>query len=215
MIPRTPNQVTYLKALQNVSRPIVIATGPPGTGKTMFPCQTAAEKYKSGEIQRIVLTRPIVCAGEDLGFLPGSIENKMDPWTRPMFDIFENYFASYRIRQMVENKNIEISPLAYMRGRTFYNSYIIADEMQNATIQQMKMVLTRLGRGSELVITGDPDQCDLPPGITCGLSDLIQRIEGYDEQLQHIEQVILNNEDIERHPAVQEVCDVYLGFEVL
>ncbi len=210
MIPRTPAQVRYVKALQNVSRPIVIATGPPGTGKTLFPCQIAAERYKSGDVQKIVLTRPIVCAGEDLGYLPGSIENKMDPWTRPMFDIFENYFTRQRIKQMVDNKSIEISPLAYMRGRTFHDCFIIADEMQNATQQQMKMTLTRLGEGSQMAITGDTEQCDLPDPTLGGLSDLIFKLDGYKEQLEFIEQIVLNSEDIQRHPAVQEICDVYL-----
>ena len=161
MNPRTPNQVRYVKSLQNVSKPIVIATGPPGTGKTMLPCQVAAEKFKSGDVRKIVLTRPIVCAGEDLGYLPGSIENKMDPWTRPMFDILENYFARSRIKQMVDNRTIEISPLAYMRGRTFNNCFIIADEMQNSTQQQMKMVLTRLGDDSQMA-RGTPNSVISP-----------------------------------------------------
>lgn len=209
MIPRTPNQIKYVKSLQNVSKPIVIATGPPGSGKTMLPCQVAAEQFKSGNVQKIVLTRPIVCAGEDLGYLPGSIENKMDPWTRPMFDILENYFARSRIKQMIDNRTIEISPLAYMRGRTFNNCYIIADEMQNSTKQQIKMVLTRLGEGSQLAITGDTEQCDLPEPELCGLSELLFRLDGYSEQLEYIEHIILEAEDIQRHPAVQEVCGVF------
>jgi phosphate starvation-inducible PhoH-like protein len=209
MIPRTPNQIKYVKSLQNVSKPIVIATGPPGSGKTMLPCQVAAEQFKSGNVQKIVLTRPIVCAGEDLGYLPGSIENKMDPWTRPMFDILENYFARSRIKQMIDNRTIEISPLAYMRGRTFNNCYIIADEMQNSTKQQMKMVLTRLGEGSQMAITGDTEQCDLPEPELCGLSELLFRLDGYSEQLEYIEHIILEAEDIQRHPAVQEVCGVF------
>ena len=209
MIPRTPNQARYVKSLQNISRPIVVATGPPGSGKTMLPCQIAADLFKSGEVQKIVLTRPIVCAGGDLGYLPGSIESKMDPWTRPMFDILENYFPKTRIKQYVDNGTIEISPLAYMRGRTFNNCFIIADEMQNSTHQQMKMVLTRLGEGSQLAITGDPDQCDLPEPELCGLSELILKLEGYSNQLEYIEHIILSDEDIQRHPAVQEVCDVY------
>lgn len=209
MTPRTPNQARYVKSLQNVSRPIVIATGPPGTGKTMLPCQVAAEKFKSGDVRKIVLTRPIVCAGEDLGYLPGSIENKMDPWTRPMFDILENYFARSRIKQMVDNRTIEISPLAYMRGRTFNNCFIIADEMQNSTQQQMKMVLTRLGEDSQMAVTGDTEQCDLPEPALSGLSDLVFRLDGYKEQLEYIERIILTDEDIQRHPAVREITGVY------
>lgn len=210
MHPRTINQTRYLKALQNKSKPIVVATGPPGTGKTAFPCQVAAELFKSGDVQKIVLTRPIVCAGEDLGYLPGSIESKMDPWTRPMFDIFENYFTRTRIKQMVDNKTIEISPLAYMRGRTFNNCFIIADEMQNATQTQMKMVLTRIGEESQMVITGDTEQCDLPEPELCGLNDLIFKLDGYGEQLKFIETIVLGSTDIQRHPAVQEIHAVYL-----
>jgi len=199
-----------VKSLQNVSKPIVIATGPPGSGKTAFPCQVAAEQFKSGDVKKIVLTRPIVCAGEDLGYLPGSIENKMDPWTRPMFDILENYFARTRIKQMVDNKTIEIAPLAYMRGRTFNDCFIIADEMQNSTQQQMKMVLSRLGEGSQMAVTGDTEQCDLLEPELSGLNHLIFKLDGYKEQLEYIEQIILGADDIQRHPAVKEVTNVYL-----
>jgi phosphate starvation-inducible PhoH-like protein len=209
--PRTPNQTRYLKALQNASKPIVIATGPPGSGKTMFPCQVAAEMLSSGGCQKIVLTRPLVCVGADLGYLPGSIENKMDPWTRPMFDILENYFVRSRIKQLIEDRRIEISPLAYMRGRTFQNSFIIADEMQNSTKQELKLVLTRLGLDSQMVIAGDPDQCDLEDPYTSGLSDILSRLEGYSEQLEYIEQVVLGSEDIQRHEAIQEICGIYQG----
>ena len=210
LTPRTPNQVRYVKSLQNVSKPIVIATGPPGSGKTAFPCQVAAEQFKSGDVKKIVLTRPIVCAGEDLGYLPGSIENKMDPWTRPMFDILENYFARTRIKQMVDNKTIEIAPLAYMRGRTFNDCFIIADEMQNSTQQQMKMVLSRLGEGSRMAVTGDTEQCDLLEPELSGLNHLIFKLDGYKEQLEYIEQIILGADDIQRHPVVKEVINVYL-----
>tara|TARA_B110000858_G_C17737659_1_gene443343 strand:+ start:393 stop:992 length:600 start_codon:yes stop_codon:yes gene_type:complete len=199
-----------VKSLQNVSKPIVIATGPPGSGKTAFPCQVAAEQFKSGDVKKIVLTRPIVCAGEDLGYLPGSIENKMDPWTRPMFDILENYFARTRIKQMVDNKTIEIAPLAYMRGRTFNDCFIIADEMQNSTQQQMKMVLSRLGEGSRMAVTGDTEQCDLLEPELSGLNHLIFKLDGYKEQLEYIEQIILGADDIQRHPVVKEVINVYL-----
>lgn len=209
LTPRTPNQTQYVKSLQNVSKPIVIATGPPGSGKTALPCQVAAERFKSGHVQKIVLTRPLVCAGEDLGYLPGSIENKMNPWTRPMFDILENYFASTRIRQMIDNRTIEIAPLAYMRGRTFNNCYIIADEMQNSTQQQMKMVLTRLGQDSQMVITGDTEQCDLPNPELGGLHQLLYRLDGYRENLEYIEKIILTTSDIQRHPAVNEITQIY------
>lgn len=134
----------------------------------------------------------------------------MDPWTRPMFDILENYFARTRIKQMVDNKTIEIAPLAYMRGRTFNDCFIIADEMQNSTQQQMKMVLSRLGEGSRMAVTGDTEQCDLLEPELSGLNHLIFKLDGYKEQLEYIEQIILGADDIQRHPVVKEVINVYL-----
>ncbi len=207
VIPRTANQNAYLKALQG-KKSIVVATGPAGSGKTLFPCQVAAEKLKTGEIDKIILTRPNVTAGEELGHLPGDIHEKMDPWTRPMYDILEEYFSFYRLRQMIQDKTIEVCPLAYMRGRTFDRSYIMADEMQNATPQQLRMVLTRIGADSRMVISGDPEQCDLPNRVDCGLEYLVNNMEGYVGHLEYMERVILGNEDIQRHPAIEEVLNI-------
>ena len=207
LTPQTPAQVTYLETLKNFKKPLVIATGPAGTGKTLFACQEGLERLAHRQVDRVVLTRPIVTVDEDLGFLPGSMEKKMDPWTRPMFDIMQNYFSNARIKQLVKDKVVEISPLAYMRGRTFDDCFVVADEMQNSTPNQLKMLMTRVGEGTKMVVTGDVDQCDLRGGIG-GLGDLMYRME--DRDLEYIEHVILSSEDVQRHPVVKEVLDLYI-----
>jgi len=185
---------------------MVVATGPAGSGKTLFACQEAVERLSRKAVDRVVLTRPMVTVDEDLGYLPGTMEMKMDPWTRPMFDILDGYFASSRIKQMVRSRVIEIAPLAYMRGRTLENCFVVADEMQNSTTNQMKMLLTRMGEGTKMVLTGDTDQCDLPEGFG-GLIDLLPRIE--DADMKYLEHIMLESEDIQRHPAVLEVLRLY------
>ena len=169
-------------------------------------CQAAAEAMAQKKCERIILTRPIVSVDEDLGFLPGNIDEKMDPWTRPMFDIMSNYYSRSQLMQMVKSKSIEVSPLAYMRGRTFDGCFIIGDEMQNSTPNQMKMMLTRLGEDSKMVITGDPMQCDL---VESGLVDLVDRMSY--KELEHLEHIILGDEDIQRHEAVKEILGMYDG----
>src|SRR5210317_1942029 len=198
-IPKTPGQIEYVKVLQS-NKPIVIATGPAGSGKTMFACQYAAEQLKNKECKRIILTRPIVAADEDMGYLPGEMERKMEPWIRPMMDVFENYLT----RNQLE-KHVCIEPLGFMRGRTFNDSFIIADEMQNSTPNQMKMLLTRLGDNSKMIVMGDLKQSDLGPRN--GLADLVKRIKGL--ELEYIEHVIMDDEDILRHPAVAEILKLY------
>ena len=197
--PKTPGQCEYLRVIQS-PKPIVIATGPAGSGKTMFGCQVAAEKLANKECKRLILTRPIVAADEDMGYLPGEMERKMEPWIRPMMDVFENYLT----RNQLE-KHVCIEPLGFMRGRTFNNSFIIADEMQNSTPNQMKMLLTRLGDNSKMIVMGDLKQSDLGPRN--GLADLVKRIKGLD--LEYIEHVIMDDEDILRHPAVAEILKLY------
>ena len=197
--PKTPGQCTYMRVLQS-HKPIIIATGPAGTGKTMLACQLATESLMNRDINRLVLTRPIVGADEDMGYLPGEMERKMEPWTRPMIDVFENYLT----RGQLEH-HVHIEPLGFMRGRTFDNAYIIADEMQNSTCNQMKMLLTRLGKNTKLVITGDLKQSDL--GDKSGLEDLVNRIDGLN--LNYIEHVTMENSDILRHPAVAEILKIY------
>ena len=193
---RTVQQALYVKKLLDARKPIVVASGPAGCGKTLFACKAAAHALITNRVENIIITRPAVSVGEDIGFLPGKLEKKMEPWVKPMFEIFEKD----RIQ-----KSVEIVPLAYMRGRTFKKSFIIADEMQNSTPNQMKMVLTRLGEGSKMVITGDLDQSDLH--FMNGLDDLFKRIGV--QQFEYIDQILFSNDDIQRHPAVGEVLNMY------
>ena len=207
LVPKTPGQSKYLEVLKDIRKPLVICTGPAGSGKTHFACQEAVESLSRRRVDRVVLTRPIVSVDEELGYLPGTMERKMDPWTRPMFDILANYYSNSKIKQMVKDRVIEISPLAYMRGRTFEGCFVVADEMQNSTLNQMKMLLTRIGDDTKMVVTGDAEQCDLGEGIG-GLSDLLPRLD--DKELEYLEHVILEADDIQRHPAVKEVLELYL-----
>ena len=197
--PQTPGQCKYMLALRS-SKPIVVGTGPAGTGKTMLACQIGIEYIQNSFSRgKVVLTRPIVAADEDMGYLPGDMERKMEPWTRPMFDIFEKYLS---INQM--DRCITIEPLGYMRGRTFDNTVIIADEMQNSTPNQMKMLLTRIGYNTKLIITGDLEQSDL--GEENGLAYLTYKLHGMDyEYVKHVE---MDESDVVRHPAVNEILKV-------
>jgi phosphate starvation-inducible PhoH-like protein len=173
-LPKTENQRSYVDYLKDSSVSIVLGVGPAGTGKTLFACVQAMEDLKSGAVSKIILTRPMVSVEEDLGFLPGSVMQKMDPWIRPIFDIFLEHFSKKELDAMVHSGVIEISPLAYMRGRTFKRSFIIADEMQNSTPNQMLMMVTRIGEGSKLVITGDLKQSDRI--VENGLLDFMKKI---------------------------------------
>src|SRR6056300_1842571 len=160
LIPKNANQQIYLDTLEDDRSHIVFAIGPAGTGKTMLGVQWAINQFKDGFAEKIVITRPAVSVDEELGFLPGTMEEKMAPWTRPIFDVLREYFNAREIEGMISEGIIEIAPLAYMRGRTFKDAYIIADEMQNATPNQMKMLLTRLGEQSMMAVTGDLNQAD-------------------------------------------------------
>jgi phosphate starvation-inducible PhoH-like protein len=196
--PKTAGQCKYMLALRS-PKPIVVCTGPAGTGKTMLACQVGMEHIHTAFRGRIVLTRPIVAADEDMGYLPGDMDKKMEPWTKPMFDIFEKYLSHNQM-----DRCITIEPLGYMRGRTFNNTIIIADEMQNSTPNQMKMLLTRIGEGTKLIVTGDLDQSDL--GKDNGLAHLSHKLYGMD--LEYIEHVHMDDRDVVRHPAVYEVLKV-------
>jgi len=209
VVPKTPGQIKYVSILNDL-KPIIVATGPAGTGKTLFACQKASEDLYNHRCDRIIMTRPIVSVDEELGFLPGSMEKKMDPWTRPMFDIMQRYFTKNQLKQMMRDKIVEISPLAYMRGRTFDRSYIIADEMQNSTVNQMKMLLTRMGDHSRMVVTGDTEQCDLDDTHMNGLTDLVLRMS--DDVYNHIDHVELEVDDIQRSEAVREVLQIYTNY---
>src|SRR5210317_360086 len=160
IIPRNVNQETYMLQLLDPKKDIVFGIGPAGTGKTLLAVQVAVKMFKEGAVDKIIVTRPAVSVDEDLGFLPGTLEQKMAPWTRPIFDVLREYFNAKEIEGMIEEGIIEIAPLAYMRGRTFKNAFILADEMQNATQNQMKMLLTRLGEGSMMAVTDDLAQAD-------------------------------------------------------
>jgi phosphate starvation-inducible PhoH-like protein len=205
VVPRNPNQEEYLQKLHDQTKNIVFAIGPAGTGKTLLACQVGIKLFKEGLVDKIVITRPAVSVDEDLGFLPGTLEQKMAPWVRPIMDVFADYYHAKDIETMMKEGVIEVSPLAYMRGRTFKNSYIIADEMQNATQSQMKMLLTRLGEGSKMIVTGDLRQADRIDDN--GLLDFCNLLT--DKKCQHIDIQQFGTRDIERHRAVREVLKIY------
>ena len=203
---RNANQKIYLSKLQNDEKSIVFAIGPAGTGKTMLAVQHGIKLFQDGVVDKIVITRPAVSVDEDLGFLPGDLNEKMAPWTRPIFDVFGEYYQAKEVARMLEEGTIEISPLAYMRGRTFKNAYIVADEMQNATTNQMKMLLTRLGENSKMVVTGDLAQADrLSDNGLINFCNLLSGKPG----LKHIDVIQFDQKDIERHEAVKEVLTIY------
>lgn len=204
--PKTINQDKYFKYLNNETNKIIISTGPAGTGKTLFACQKAIEKMKKQEIDKVIITRPIVTVEEDIGFLPGNIIKKMDPWTKPIFDIFLEHYSKAEFDLMLNNCKIEICPLAFMRGRTFKNSFIIADEMQNSSPNQMKMLVTRIGVNSRIVITGDLNQTDILKDN--GLHDFISKVENYNNS-EMIKLVRFENDDIERSEIVKDVIKIY------
>ena len=204
--PKNFNQEIYLKTLDQESKHIVFAIGPAGTGKTMIAVQWAINQFKDGLCDKIVVTRPAVSVDEQHGFLPGDLNEKMAPWTRPIFDVFSENFCQREIERQIREGIIEISPLAYMRGRTFKNSVIIADEMQNATPSQMKMLLTRLGEGSKMVVTGDLQQADRPSKN--GLLEFLGLYNGF-ENHQYVDICKFGKQDIERHEAVKEILEIY------
>ena len=210
-MPKSVNQQNYVEQLNDKNIDMIIAVGPAGTGKTLFACLKAISQLKNGEIRKLVVTRPVVTVEEEIGFLPGNINKKMDPWTRPIFDLFLEFFSKTEIDNFIFNNVIEISPLAFMRGRTFKNSFIIADEMQNSSPNQMKMLTTRIGINSKMVITGDLNQSDIPSKN--GLKDLIERIDNYNIknnlEVSSIKVVNLEKEDIERSEIVKNIINIY------
>ena len=212
--PKTPNQEEYVKHLSDLSVPIVLGIGPAGSGKTLFACNQAVMALKQRTVNKIILTRPVVSVEEDIGFLPGSMINKMDPWTRPIFDILLEFYAQKDIDGMLHSGVLEISPLGYMRGRTFKDAFIIADEMQNSSPNQMLMLTTRIGQKSKMVITGDLKQSDRGPNN--GLADLMRKLTSYNEYCEstnktapNIKMVLMKGEDIQRSPIVTTLLDIY------
>ena len=202
IIPRNEAQEDYIFSIED--RRITFGVGPAGTGKTLIATLMAISALKQGKIEKIIVTRPAVSVDESHGFLPGDLIQKMAPWTRPIFDVFEEFYHPKQISAMIEDGMIEVSPLAYMRGRTFKNSFIIADEMQNATPSQMKMVLTRIGENSNMVVTGDLNQHDRGFEEN-GLKDFINRFDDTDS----IGVVKFEEQDIERDQVVAEVLKIY------
>lgn len=204
--PRTANQKHYLRKLQNENIDIVFGIGAAGVGKTYLPCLLAVKMLKENAIDKVVVTRPAVSVDEEHGFLPGSLEQKMTPWVRPIFDVFSQYYYAREIEHMIREGVIEIAPLSYMRGRSFERCFIIADEIQNATVSQTKMLLTRIGEGSKMVVTGDLNQHDR--GFeNNGLSDFVDKLKNSDSK--RISVIEFGIEDIQRHPVVAEVLRLY------
>lgn len=205
-VPKSENQKNYNRALYSMSKPMVFAVGPAGTGKTMLACYAAITGYNDKTYKKIVLTRPAVSVEEDIGYLPGTLEEKMDPWTRPIMDVFSEFYSQNDIQYMIKEKIIEICPLAYMRGRTFKNAFVIADEMQNSTPNQMKMLLTRIGDGCKMIVTGDPKQHDRKYEDN-GLKDIYARLHGKNHK--RIEYITFDFADIERSPIVKDILEIY------
>ena len=204
--PKNLSQENYLLKLNNIKKMIIFAIGPAGTGKTMLGVQWAVDQLKLGKVDKIIVTRPAVSVDEEHGFLPGDLNEKMAPWTRPIFDVLSENYSAKDIENFVKEGIIETSPLAYMRGRTFKNAIIIADEMQNATPSQMKMLLTRLGENSKMVVTGDLQQADRPTNN--GLLEFLGLYDNFTNH-QYVDICHFTVEDIERHVAVKEILAIY------
>ncbi len=201
--PRSPNQAAYMRALR--SHELVFAIGPAGTGKTYLAVAMAVSLMMEGRVERIILSRPAVEAGERLGFLPGDMREKVDPYLRPLYDALFDMLPAEQVMSRLSNDEIEVAPLAFMRGRTLRNSFVILDEAQNTTPVQMKMFLTRLGENSRMVVTGDPSQVDLPKGQPSGLRDVVELLPAMDQ----VALVRFTNVDVMRHSLVTRIVRAY------
>jgi phosphate starvation-inducible PhoH-like protein len=209
--PKTESQEEYVKMLDDSRYKMIVANGAAGTGKTLLACQSAIKELYDGDKDKIIITRPVVPVEEDIGFLPGTLNKKMDPWTRPIMDIFNDFHSKNNIKNMMKDNTIEISPLGFMRGRTFKNAFIIADEMQNCSPNQMIMLLTRLGENSKIVITGDLKQCDKE---WSGLKDLLEKLELFynDKEIMKkdgIGIIEFTNLDVQRSELVSKILKIY------
>ena len=206
LVPRSVTQIPYMEALARDE--IIFALGPAGTGKTYLAVAQAVAMLITGAVQRLILSRPAVEAGERLGFLPGDMKEKVDPYLRPIYDALYDCLPAEQVERRIASGEIEIAPIAFMRGRTLADSFIILDEAQNTTAAQMKMFLTRFGMNSRIVICGDPHQVDIPGGERMsGLNDAVQRLEGVDG----IQTIRFNSSDVVRHPLVGRIVDAYEG----
>ena len=204
--PRNESQQKFLSYLKKKDTRIIIASGPAGTGKTLFGIEQGIRNYLYGNYEKLIFTRPVISVDEDIGYLPGTLEEKMAPWIRPIYDILYNFISPKEVEMLISEKIIEISPLGFMRGRTFKNCWIIADEMQNSSISQMKMLLTRIGENSRLIITGDLQQNDRHGEIN-GLEDFLNKLKG--RRSDSISSVEFQRSDIEREDVVKEVLEIY------
>jgi phosphate starvation-inducible PhoH-like protein len=206
--PKNKHQEQYFATLKNKQRKIIVASGPAGTGKTLFATEFGVKYFLLGVYEKLIFTRPSVTVDEELGFLPGTLEEKMAPWVRPIYDVLYTFLSPREVQELMEEKVIEIAPLGFMRGRTFKNAWIVADEMQNSTISQMKMLLTRLGENSRLVITGDLEQNDRAGEIN-GMDDFLKKFKG--RRSSSISSFEFDKTDIQREEVVKEVLDIYSG----
>lgn len=199
--PRSKGQEHLMKAIDEHN--LIMAIGPAGTGKTYLAITAAVEAFEAGEVERIILTRPAIEAGENIGYLPGSLEDKMAPYLRPLYDALNDRLGAKRLKKLIEDGEIEIAPVGYMRGRTVNNAFVVIDEAQNCTYGQLKMLLSRLGWHSTMVVTGDPDQSDLLEGVS-GLRDIAHKLDN----VEGISVQYLRDTDIVRHPLVASMLDV-------
>lgn len=206
--PRNNSQIYYSTLLSQKSKKIVVATGPAGTGKTLLATEQGVKMFLTGQYEKLIFTRPSVSVDEDLGYLPGTLEDKMAPWVRPIYDVLYNFITPKEVTSLMEDKIIEIAPLGYMRGRTFKNCWIVADEMQNSTVSQMKMLMTRLGENSRLIVTGDLEQYDRINELN-GLEDFLNKFKG--KRSSSITSIEFDKCDILREDVVKEVLDIYAG----
>jgi phosphate starvation-inducible PhoH-like protein len=206
--PKNDSQTYYATLLKQKTKKIVVATGPAGTGKTLFATEYGVKMFLTGQYEKLVFTRPSVSVDEDLGYLPGTLEDKMAPWVRPIYDVLYNFITPKEVTSLMEDKIIEISPLGFMRGRTFKNCWIVADEMQNSSVSQMKMLMTRLGENSRLVVTGDLEQYDRVNEVN-GLEDFLSKFKG--KRSSSISSIEFYKSDIQREEVVKEVLDIYGG----
>ncbi|BDR25752.1 hypothetical protein RVBP16_1920 [Pseudomonas phage sp. 30-2] len=207
LIPKSLAQEEYVNALEDDTQHIVFATGPAGSGKTLLASMYAIKAYKEGKCDKIVITRPAVSVDEEHGFLPGTLIDKMAPWVIPIMDVFKEYYSPVEIEQMLMEEIIEIAPLAYMRGRTFKNCVILADEIQNTTPNMSKMLFSRIGENCKMIVTGDIEQHDRGFEIN-GLKDFLERLDKAGGN-KHISVIKFTSKDIKRHPLIEDILEMY------